>query len=258
MQAETENLCSEKLENNSLILHDVDEELKVESKISMFQSIYSDQSTITSDIWDSMTSKDSLGTQSSFPEANFLSQMTLEGKSIPIISDQMDDTVYERAEKFLDSTGLFAYVIPCEEHRPKKFVKVLSKQTSLEGNLLDMNTSPVLGTVQTSSLLIRRENSPEFKEKSSRFQFSISLRKSTSLLLDHSLLKDFDGVIGEKTNEVSDEEEIKYNNESIILNNSNLEHSILQPQPLSKLSKIGAFSLNVIPGCSDSESCATE
>lgn len=96
----------------------------------------------------------------------------------------MDDSVYERAEKFLDSTHKFGFVIPSEEHRPRKFVKVLTKHPSLKGDLLDSFASPLLSKVNTSSLLLRRENSPEFSAKSNRFQLTLSMQKCVSQTLD--------------------------------------------------------------------------
>lgn len=66
---------------------------------------------------------------------------------------------YERAEDFLNEHN-FQYVNPGEEHKPKKkFVRVLTKQHSLDSEQLDPTSCPSLGRVNASSLLLRRKGS---------------------------------------------------------------------------------------------------
>lgn len=116
------------------------------------------------------------------------------------------DSCYERAEKFLDLHA-FTMVLPAEEQRPRKFVRVLTKHASLEGDQLDIGigTSPVLSEVKTSSLLLRRVTLSEGKAKK-RPPLLTGLPKSTSLPEDSSVFKAFDSNRG-KIKEVNEEEE---------------------------------------------------
>lgn len=124
------------------------------------------------------------------------------------------DEYYERADSFLDFQNLLI-VIPGEEHRPKKFVKVLSKHHSLEGAQLDYTTSPTLSKVCSSSLLIRRQNSPMLKPMDSPPSFMLNLQKSASLPLTPSRFED---LFKEKTPKTLEkemmEEENKYTNDN--------------------------------------------
>lgn len=110
-----------------------------------------------------------------------------------------DDEVYNRAEAFLDSHNI-DIVIPGEVSRPKKFIPVVSKHLSIEGNQPMSDKSPLLSTVNASSLLLRRHNSPELKSKPSCSKFELNLHKTISLPLNLNC-KSYESYIPEKVQE---------------------------------------------------------
>lgn len=98
-----------------------------------------------------------------------------------------NDELYLRAESFLDSENL-RIVIPGDEHKQKKFVRVLTKTNSLNGPPQSefYSSSPLLSEVATSSLLARRQNSPLLKMGDQGSPLKLAPQKSFSLPLNPS------------------------------------------------------------------------
>ena len=119
------------------------------------------------------------------------------------------ELIYERADKFLDTQNI-SMVIPADEQRPKKFVKVLSKQCSIDTSHSDVPESPILTNVGHSSLLLRRGSTSG--QNFRRPSFGLSLQKSTSLILDTKISIDFDKT--PKMKEVSEEDELRHISEA--------------------------------------------
>lgn len=98
---------------------------------------------------------------------------------------------YERAEAFLDSHG-HCIVAPADETKTKKYIRKLSNVQ--DGEKIDVMSSPTLSKVSSSSLLTRRQNSPQLKPLDGSpipSRFALSLSKSQSLPVTTAFCDDF-------------------------------------------------------------------